>query len=110
MAKRFFTVIVSVLLVLSIAFSLSNTSKAAGWAGAYRTKDNFLVNVPCTMVGDGTNSQDYSSQNYSCACIPIYVAKDTTFVAGADGIIYIDGQYPFHVSSFLAAGKMFKLP
>ncbi|MBO4347111.1 MAG: hypothetical protein J5840_05680 [Lachnospiraceae bacterium] len=115
MAKRFLTIIVSVLLVLSIAFSLKETCSAAnyGFKGAYRANYQFVLYVPYTLLGTTGNLLDLSSQEFCTNCSTLTIPQGETFAAGDDGNIIVKGSYGsyyiLHAPDWVRAGKMTKI-
>ena len=113
MAKRFLTIIVSVLLVLSIAFSLKETCSAANYSGAYRTNQQILLYVPYGMIGTTCDQISVYGQDYSSFVGYLCIPQGETFVAGADGYITVYGaygaRYLLFAPDWVRIGKMTKL-
>ena len=114
MAKRFFTVICSVLLVLSIAFSLSSTCNAAtGYEGAYRTIKPIVLYIPYGINGYSGEAITIGNQQFASFYGYVTVPVDVTFVADAAGYSKVYGSdgstYLIYIPSYVAGGKMIKI-
>ncbi len=110
MAKRFLTIIISVLFVLSIAFSLKTESKAAdfgSWKGAYRANYTFVAYVSYTLAGTGYTTPE-GSQDFTSLPNYLVIYSGETYGVGDDGVFYKDGC-PLHVGIFVLQGKMTKI-
>ena len=113
MAKRFLTIIVSVLLVLSIAFSLKETCSAANIRGAYRTNYQILLYIPYGLIGSTNHQISYGDQQYCGLVGYVVIPQGETFVAGDDGLITVYGswgsRYYLYAPDWVQIGKMSKL-
>lgn len=111
MTKKFFMLLITVCLVLSISLSSSTSCHAASNAGAYKAKSTFCVYINAfdAATGNGTYA---SWSNFSGYTVGIRVNAGKVFTAGSNGVIKIpyNGGYVYvYAPDGVKAGKLTKL-
>lgn len=113
MSKKIGSLVVTVFLVLLIAFAIKTESSAASKAGAYRVKYEFCVYINAYDAGS-TNEPVANLVGGSGYVMALKLATGSTYAADKNGIIRVYYDYgrscvKVNAPSLVKAGKMVKV-